>query len=259
MKPPSRSTPAWALIPLLALASWTAGCGEETSTGPDDEATVVVAFQAVASASATHPAGAATRARGGTLELDDVYLVVDEFKLEGNEDACEGTDPAPDCAKFEADPHLLSVPLAEGESEVAIEETAPPGTFTWLKFETKAVGGNPAVDAAIEAEGITDWPGDASLMVTGVFTPEGAAGGEPFRVFFDAEVKIVLPLPDPLVLTEEESGAQIVVVHVDPHAWFLDEEGSALDLGALDYDTGGQVHDLEVKLEDGFTKIEIGG
>lgn len=255
---------------VLALAIGAAACGD-SSTGPEEGSTVMVAFRAEGTAAAiparrsipsdppTTSTVKAAQAQEGTLELESVYLVVDEFKLEGNLDACEGPDPTPDCAKFEAEPHLLALPLLEGESEAWIEETAPPGTFTRLKFETKAATGNPDVQAAIDAEGIVDWPADASLMVTGSFTPDGASEGTSFRVFFDAEVKIVLPLPDPLVVTEEGDEEKVIVIVVAPEGWFLDEEGSVLDLTELDYDTSGQVQKLEVKLEDGFTKIELGG
>lgn len=182
---------------------------------------------------------------------------MDEFKLEGDEGACEGEDPEPDCAKFEAAPHLLEVPIAGREAERLLEEEAPAGSYTRLKFETKRPGANEEILAAIEEEGIPDWPAEASMRVTGTFTPEGASEGEAFRVFFRGEVKIVLDLPDPLVVTGDAEEGQVVAIEVAPDVWFENEDGSAVDLRSLDYDATSEVHELEVKLEDGFTKVEL--
>jgi len=194
----------------------------------------------------------------GILELESVYLVVDEFKLEGNEGACTDPDPAPDCAKFESDPHLLALNLAAVEPDEVLEEMAAPGTFTSLKFETKWAGENEDVLAQIAAEGITDWPSTASMLVTGSFTREGSGESESFRVFFDAEVKIVLTMDPPLVVDGEDETNWVVSIEVDPYVWFT-MDGEFVDLPALDFDATGEVQYLEVKLEDAFTKIEFDG
>lgn len=241
----------------FALALGFVACDDSTA-GPSDGTQVTVAFRAASQSVADRGFAASPADNGaGTLTLESVWLVVDEFRLEGDAAACDGEDPAPDCGKFEAPPHLLAVPVLEGETVTVLEQRAPPGTFTWLKFETKAVTGDPDVQAQIAAEGITDWPSDASLLLTGVFTPEGVAQGLPFRAFFDAEVKVVLSLPHPLVLEDGIDDERFIFIEVDPLLWFTNGDGTLIDLAALDYDATGEVHKLEVKLEDGFTKIEI--
>jgi hypothetical protein len=50
---------------------------------------------------------------------------------------------------------------------------------------------------------------------------------------------------------------QVISIRVDPYLWF-DYEGEAVELRLLDYGIDGGVHALEVRLEDAFTKIELG-
>jgi hypothetical protein len=50
---------------------------------------------------------------------------------------------------------------------------------------------------------------------------------------------------------------QVISIRLDPYLWF-ESEGEAVDLRLLDYGIAGEVHALEVKLEDAFTKIELG-
>jgi hypothetical protein len=215
--------------------------------GPEERPQLIIAFRAAPSASAAQASSNAA----GSLTLTAVYLLVDEFKLEGNEDACEAPGSPPDCARFEAEPRLLALPLVAGLTSSVIEQSAPQGTFTQLKFETKA-GNNAEVQSQISAARITDWPSAASLLIIGTFAPAGATAAEDFRVFFDAEVKIILPLPDPLVIANETEGEQRITVNVDPYIWFPDP-----DLRGLDFAATGGVHKLEVKLEQGFTKVEV--
>jgi hypothetical protein len=192
----------------------------------------------------------------GDLSLESVYLVVDEFKLEGDEGACEAPGSPPDCAKFDAEPHLLALNLAPAGPDQIQESMVDEGTYTSLKFETKWAGNVPAVVDQIAGEGITDWPSNASMMVTGSFLRDGSTVSEPFRVFFDAEVKIVMDFPTPLVIPGEEETSWTVSIEVDPEVWFaMDTEW--VDLPAMNFDDTQEVYYLEVKLEDGFTKIEF--
>ncbi|MGW8266403.1 MAG: hypothetical protein ACWGSQ_08550 [Longimicrobiales bacterium] len=250
-----------AALVALALLAFPSACDDSGPTGAEDGAMVAIQFLPAPPLSgilASPAVGSLAPTAAGTLELESLYLVVDEFKLEGNEGACTDSNPAPDCAKFESDPHLLALNLAAVEPDEVLQEMAPPGTFTSLKFETKWVGENEDVLAQIAAEGVTDWPSNASMMVTGSFTREGLVESEPFRVFFDAEVKIVLPLDPPLVVDGEDETTWVVSIEVDPYVWFT-MDGETVDLPALDFDTTGEVHYLEVKLEDAFSKIEFDG
>lgn len=250
---------ASALLVALALVVLVLACSDSGPAGPEDGAMVTVQFvpaQSLVTAMAFPDLPFLAPTTSGQPQLESVYLVVDEFKLEGNDEACSEPGAAPDCAKFEADPHLLALNLASAQPQQMLDEMAPPGTFTSLKFETKWRGADEGVLAEMDAEGITDWPSNASMMVTGRFTPEGASTSEPFRVFFDAEVKVVLPLPSPLVIDRDEEGTRVISIEVDPNLWFA-MNAEYVDLLAMDFDTTGEVYYLEVKLEDGFTKIEF--
>lgn len=194
----------------------------------------------------------------GTLTLDSVFLVVDEFKAEVEEGDCEQQAAAENCARFEAEPFFLDLPLdadGDGESETRFvaEIPVPPGTYTNFKFETRQP--EDSLLAAIrdpEQHGLENWPGEASVLVVGDFE------GEPFRAFFEAEVKVVLPIDPPLEVADEEDADGVTVV-LNPGEWFTGDDGTVTDLTRLDFDpeAGGPVTKMEVKFLDGFTKIEV--
>ena len=189
----------------------------------------------------------------GVLTLDAIHLVVDEFRLERVEDACEdlnGDDDA--CENFEAPPFFVAVPL-DGADVGVVSRTVPAETYEELKFETKAPEDDGSLLAEIRQQ-FDDWPEDASALVIGTFTPDV---GEPvsFRVFFDAEVKVELEFDPPFEVVEGDD--QAVTVFVDPAIWFANPDGSVVDLSAFDFDVTGEVVKLEVKFEDGFTKVEV--
>ncbi len=48
-------------------------------------------------------------------------------------------------------------------------------------------------------------------------------------------------------------------VEIDPLAWFALNDGTVEDLSVYDYGTTAEVVELETKMADGFTKIEVGG
>ena len=79
---------------LLLLSS--AACGD--TTGPENLAEVTLSFVSASSpttngAVAPTPGIATTvsvTGSNGTLVIDEVQIVVDEFKLEGDDDSCDG-------------------------------------------------------------------------------------------------------------------------------------------------------------------------
>lgn len=274
-----------------------AACGDSV-TGPEGTGTVSVAFQAPSEASSSvapaatvssaaapvpSPAGPASfpavpaspapaaaipiafsltvSGPNGTLTLDELLLIVDEFKLEAGEEACEmageeGED-AGACARFEAAPHLLALPLDEpGEEAVAVTEPVPAGSFADLKFEVKEADEDGSLLAQIRTE-VPDWPGQASGFVAGSFAPADGSPAREFRAFFQGEVKVELSFETPLAVAEGSD--QTVLVTLDPREWFTNPDGTVLDLSEFDFTATGEAFGLEVKLLDGFTKIEIEG
>lgn len=249
----------------LALAGL--ACSDSTGVGDGGALTITFALatpQPNPSGVFAAPAALPLEGDNGTLTIDEIWLVVDELRLERVEDACEddaageGSDDGDDddCERFELAPFFVSLPL-EGDGLGEVSAEVAPGSYEELKLETKAPDEGGTLLADIRQDHFDDWPGEASLLVIGTFTP---TDGDPipFRVFFDAEVKVELEFEDGEPLVVEEGGDLTVTVFVDPAAWFAEVNGTVTDLSAFDFDaTDGEVFEFEAKFEDGFTKIEI--
>lgn len=252
----------------LLLVAGLAAC-DGSSTGVEDGASLSLGFRSTTSGASTSSSFMAADAPGlsasvqatgdnGTLTLESVFLVVDEFKAEVGEGDCDEQAAEESCARFEAEPFFLDVPLdveGDGESETEIVTTVPVpvGTYSNFKFEVKG----PDADLLSEirdpeGRAIEDWPAGASVLVEGDFE------GEPFRAFFSGEVRVELPIDPPLEVEDEEADEGVTVV-LNPRDWFTNDDGTVDDLTQLDFDpeTGEPVTKLEVKFLDGFEKIEV--
>jgi hypothetical protein len=93
------------------------------------------------------------------------------------------------------------------------------------------------------------------VLVTGSFTPTSGSP-EDFRVFIEAEIEVEMDLIPNLVLGDGTSSRD-VTVDIEPAIWFGRPDGSVLDLRQYDYDSTGDLLELDVELEDGFTRVEI--
>jgi len=244
------------LVAVVAAAAL--GCSD--GTGPDGAADVAVAFRVVPGAAAPPALGAApprsvvVEGSNGTLVVEELYVVVAEFELKRVEDHdCDDDDA---CEEFEAPPTFVQVPLNGGRT-VAVETTVGTGAFDELDFEIERLDDDEDAERRLLAEIRTrfpEWPRDASLLVTGTFTP---SGGDPipFRTFFEAEVEIELDLAPPVRITEGDDAT--FTVQLDPALWFVDGTGRVRNLALLDFDDTGRVFELEVEIENGFTKVEV--
>lgn len=250
------------------LVAGLAAC-DGSPTGFEDSASLSLGFQSTTSGSSGSASVASPDAarlsssiqatgNNGTLTLESVFLVVDEFKAEVGAGDCAEQAAEDSCARFEAEPFFLDVPLdveGDGESETEIVTTVPVpvGTYTNFKFEVKEPGESLLAEIRDpEGHAIEDWPAGASVLVEGDFE------GEPFRAYFSGEVKVELPIDPPLEVEDEESSEGVTVV-LNPQTWFVNDDGTVDDLTQLDFDpeTGEPVTDLEVKFLEGFEKIEV--
>ncbi len=254
------------------------GCGD-SGTGPaggasPDQARVSVGFRGASAggSAATAPAGSGRIASNvlaqsvsltgsnGTLTLDEIWMIVAEFELErANDDDCRGSSGENDaCEKFEAPPRFVQLPL-DGAEVPTVSEDVPPGLYDELEFEVEdleldddddnaSAADLQALFDAIRAQ-FPDWPKDASMLVTGSFTPTGGAP-VPFRVFFEAEIEIEMEFDPPLDLSAGETATATVVV--DPAVWFTLGDGTVMDLSQFE----GQVVEFESELENGFGELE---
>ncbi len=242
----------------------------DSATGPEGTARVDIRFgtsgvaggvSGAAPASGISARGLVVQGTNGILDIEEVRLIVAELELEGDDDACESAGQGDDCAEFEAPAFFLDLPLDGGRVTVATDDV-PLGLYDELEFEVEDLEDDDAGDLAViqrifneVRSEFPDWPEEASMLVTGTFTP---TGGQPvaFRVYFEAEIEVEMELSPPLRISEE-GASRSVVVEVRPEAWFLRPDGTVLDLSRFDFDRTGAVVEFEVEMEHGFTRIEL--
>lgn len=244
----------WLLAVTVATLT---GCDDST-TSPEGTAPLTLRFATAANplgAGADATADAVVTGEDGVLVIDDIKLIVSEFELEGDEDACDLGGDDDDCEEFESDPFLLDLPLTGAPITVATTNVRA-GTYHELEFEVEDLDdddgegdGDPVLLAGILEEIRTsypDFPRDASMVVHGSFTPTSGVARE-FTVYFDAEIEIEMDLVPAL----EVPGDEFVTIVVDPLAWFS-TDGEPIDLSAFD----GEVLEFEAEIEDGFDHVE---
>jgi hypothetical protein len=206
----------------------------------------------------------------GTLTIDEIRLIVSEVELEREDDACVGDDHGSDdigdsCEEFNAGPRFLDLPL-DGQPIEVTTDLVPAGIYEEFEFEIEDLEDDEddtvegALIAAVRAQvlaAVPDWPEEASVLVTGSFTPTSGTATD-FRVFMKAEIEVEMALVPPLVI---EGGAanRDVTVDIEPDIWFMLPGGAVLDLTQYDFDATGQLLEFDVEFEDGFTKIEVEG
>jgi hypothetical protein len=256
-------------LALLALAGalTLAACGDSTGGNSRDEKAVALRFGTTSGISASlAPTGGPSAQTGtdqvvvtgsnGTLTITDVRLVVDEFELKGDDDVngCSDDNGGDDCDDFDAGPLFVDLPLSNAPVSVSTG-TVPPGTYREVEFEVEDLDDdedNPAKAQRIDAllatirQQFADWPRDASMLVTGTFTPTGGAPRS-FRVFFEAEIEIEVGLNPPLTVTETSATSDVSVL-LDIPALFK-TGATVMDLSQ----SNGQLVEFEVKIRDGFS------
>jgi hypothetical protein len=268
---------------LLVLAA----CGDSTGVGGVGEE-VSLSFR-VSGAGAPAAVGAVAAPVGlaavagapmvlsgsnGTLTLDEIRIIIDEVELElADDDSCgtsgssgddSGDDSSDDCAEFEVGPRFLDLPL-DGDPVEAVTATIPAGVYSELEFEIEDLeddegdASKAAAIAALRAEILSefpDWPRKASALVVGTFQP---TEGDPldFRVYMEAEVEIEMDLIPNLVVDDSGTTSRDLTVDVSPAAWFTNPDGTVIELQLFDYDATGELLELEVEMERGFTEIEL--
>ena len=246
--------PLGRMLTAVALLAGLAACSD--SLGPNEQGRVQVAFR-VLSQSGNGGGPLVISGSNGTLTITDISLIVNEFELEVDEDACE-VEGAEDeeCEEFEAPAAFVRLPL-DGDALVAVSTMVPAGTYHSVEFEVEDIDLDESDDDAGDINVITtavraafpNWPDEASMVVVGSFTP---TGGQPipFTVFFDAEIEIEKNFVPALVVDQSN---ETVTIELDPSVWFKRFDGTVLNLSALN----GQVVEFEAELEDGFQEIEF--
>jgi hypothetical protein len=213
----------------------------------------------------------------GTLSITDIKLVVARFELRGADgsscgatstttastDRSGGSDDganheAGEC-EFQAGPQFLTLPL-DGSQFTVTTGAVPPGTYTAVRFKVKNLdfrddddqedddsAGQQAVATLFNTirQQIPDWPANASMLVTGTFTPTGGTAKD-FRAFLRAEVKLTLPIDPPLTVAEGSTAASVAVL-LDPASFFRTGT-TVIDLSQFN----GKVGEVGTEAEHGF-------
>lgn len=246
-----------ALVPFL----W--AC--EDTTGPEGAGEVAVRFQAVGPTGASASQASASLASfdhvpssgaitltgtNGTLVIQDIRLIVSEIELERAEGACAPEEDDDDCEEFEGGP--FSVNLLEGGPAEVVSAVVPAGIYTELEFEVEDLDiddDDDNVDQQAKQAILTQmrqayplFPSDASMVVHGTFD------GEPFTVFFEAEIEVEQEFPTPFRVPEDGE----ITVNLSPAAWFQ-QGAQVMDLRALD----GRTIEFEAEFEDGVVEVEF--
>jgi len=264
--------------PLAVLAAVAAAaCGDGTGVpGPE---TVSLNFRVSAAAPAAAPAPApgmslvagppmGLSGTNGDLTIDEIRMIINEVELKPADGHCDAVADASDddsCPEFEAPPRFFDLPL-DGEPIAAVTSLIPPGSYKALDFEVedleddKGDAVEAAAIAAVRSEvlaEIPDWPREASILVTGSFTPSGGSAVS-FRVFLKAEIEIEMDLVPNLMVGEDGVASRDLTVDVDPAAWFVRADDTVVPLDQYDWDATGQLLELEFEVENGFVEVEVG-
>lgn len=242
----------FAVLPLLLMA-----CNPGSLSRPDASTPVAVLFQGASStASSTAPSqeGDATltiTGNNGTLEITSIEAIV-----EGVEFECE-TSTTLACVEYETAPSFVTLPLDTSTIQVATGDV-PVGTYTELDFEIDDL--DPDFDDTLTEraakQAVLDeirtvypnFPSDASMILTGTFTPTGAIAGTPFETYLEGEIEIEMPLVPALEVVEDADPLALPVI-VDPTIW-LKRGDDVLEL------SDGYYREFEVEIENGFTTVE---
>lgn len=252
------------ILMMAALVPALAAC--DGATAPEGAREVAVRFQPASGSGASaamtpsasrspapdasfdHAGGAGSitlTGSNGTLVIEDLRLIVSEIELERTEGACLSELDDDDCEKFEGGPFLVNV--LDGSMVDVVTAIVPAGTYTEFEFEVENLdldGDDDSTERQAKEAILTElrqtytaFPSRGSMVAHGTFD------GEPFTVYFDAEIEVEREFFTPFRVPDD--GA--IIVELDPAAWF--------QLGSQVFDPrpyDGQTLEFELELESGI-------
>lgn len=264
----------YVIIFVAASGLTLSGCNDVSDNDSQQMQDLTLQFQTASSSSTTakssvnktQQAGDSLRIEGsnGSLIIDDIRFIVEDFKLERADGECEGLEDTEedDCEEFESEPFFVDLPL---HGDVLDLDTVPvePGLYEELEFEIDDLeldeeeedeeDGKQQLINQVRSE-FPDWPNEVSMVLIGSFiSNEGDV--RDFKTFAEAEVEVELEFNPPFEINEN-SVNNLVRVNIDPVRWFLQSDGSVLDLSEFDFESSGQILEFEVEIENGFESIE---
>lgn len=206
----------------------------------------------------------------GSLQIDDIRFIVEKFKFEYEDDGCEEADTTDSdgdagCEEFEAEPFFVDLPLNEDTLSLANDDIGI-GLYKKIEFEVKDLDfededdgegedeEHQALADSIRAE-FPDWPDEASMVITGTFTPADG-DPQPFKVYAKAEIEIEHEFDPPLEVTEDNM-QKVVSVNINPGRWLLEEDGTVINLADYNWDEHQELLEFSAKFKDGVDEIKV--
>lgn len=200
----------------------------------------------------------------GTLIIDDIRFIVEDFELQRSSGECEGLPNEDDCEEFEADPFFVDLPLTADSISLG-NSLIEPGLYDELEFETDDLDVSEEEDPVEQQQKqdlinavravYPDWPTSASMVITGSFVSSQGDTTQ-FKTYAEAEIEIELEFNPPLEITEN-SVSKLLKLNINPVDWFLRPDNTILDLSQYDYETTQELLEFELEIENSLKSIEV--
>ena len=182
----------------------------------------------------------------GTLTITDIRFIVSEVEMEGEADSAE----------FETEePAFVDLPLNSTDVVSVVSGQIPPGTYNEFGFEVEDADLDDEEEdeisrlrANIEDAGFPDWPGAASMVVVGTFTPDGG-DARMFTTYFDAEIEVEIEMDGRSFVVGGDDPSRQLTVNLSPSRWFV-SDGQPLDLSSDAYQNREEPVEFEVEFEE---------
>lgn len=271
----NKNTLQYFVVFMVGLGLTLPGCDLASDSGSQIKRDLTLQFQTPASSSTKAKSSAHTlqqtgdtltiEGSNGTLVIDDIRFIVEDFELERTDGECEALEGADEeaCEEFESEPFFVDLPL---KADTLNLDTSPiqAGLYEELEFEIDDLeldeedpeeqqGKQQLIDQ-VRTE-FPDWPDPASMVITGSFiSSEGDTTA--FKTFAEAEVEIELEFNPPLEVGENTVNS-LLRVNINPVRWFLSSDGTVINLSQYDFDSTGQTLEFEVEIGSGFESVEV--
>lgn len=237
----------------------------DSGGGPADDGTVEVGFQSTSPSSSSSSLQAKSShsldlvGNGDTLSIRDIRFIVEDFKLDGDEDSLD----------FNAPPVFVDLPLDETQFASAGQYNIPPRNYFEFEFEVDDLETDDD-DSEQERQqaqellsdirndhGFPDFPQDASMVVVGTFTPEGEEPQD-FTSYLEAEIEVEREFPEnnPLEITGD-GGTRSLTVRMDPSIWFTNSNGDGGVRNLAEWQSTDNLLEIEEEFENGVVELEI--
>ncbi len=253
-----------ALLAGLMLTACTSNSGDDMTSVSLQFNTLTNSNPKIAAKSSLNNDTLRIEGSNGTLIIDDIRFIVEDFELERSSGECEGLPDEDDCEEFEADPFFVDLPLTADSISLG-NSLIEPGLYVELEFETDDLDVSEEEDPVEQQQKqdlinavravYSDWPTSASMVITGSFVSSQGDTTQ-FKTYAEAEIEIELEFNPPLEITEN-SVSKLIKLNINPVDWFLRADNTVIDLSQYDYETTQELLEFELEIENSFKSLEV--